>query len=71
MSNTADFAANIINYVDNLLDLVVVILNDALPKGLPVTDRLPLQDIVATIASKHFPFVLFCVFLGRKRWHAQ
>lgn len=71
MSNPRDFAANITNYIDNLLDLVAVVMNDALPKDMPVTDRVSLQDVVATIASKQFPFVLFGVFLGRERWHAN
>lgn len=71
MSNPRDFSANINNYIDNLLDLVAVVMNDALPKRLPVTDRVPLQDIVATIASKHCPFGLFGVFLGCKRWNAN
>lgn len=63
LTNVQDLAANITRYIDNLLDLLVVLMNEALPKkALPKelypNDYVSLQSAVETIASKH-P-TLFC-----------
>lgn len=70
LSNPQDFSTNIINYIDNLLDLVAVLMNEALPKSLDSREYVSLQSAVDTIASKHS--VHFCslpaILLGELKW---
>lgn len=53
LTNVQDLASNITRYIDNLLELLAVLMNEALPKALYPADYVTLQSAVETIASKH------------------
>lgn len=71
LTNAEELACNIEKYVDNLLDLLVLLMNEALPKSLSSIDYVSLQSAVDTIASKHPTLFALCprVFFRNKGWN--
>lgn len=53
LTNAQDLSGNLTRYIDNLLDLVTVLMNEALPKSLDSREYVSLRSAVDTIASKY------------------